>query len=66
MKEKFAEIMNERGLYGDDPEEVIRSVYDLICYNSDKMKEKYPYAAREIDELEKAAYRIFELLDDVN
>ena len=65
MKEKFEEIMNERGLYGDDPEEVIRAVYDLICYKSDKTKEKYPYAVREIDELEKAAYRIFELLDEV-
>ena len=51
MKEKFAEIINERGLYGDDPEEVIRAVYDLICYKSDKTKEKYPYAVREIDEL---------------
>lgn len=58
--------MNEHELYGDDPEEVISAVYDLICYKSDKMKEEYPYAVTEIAELEKAAYRIFELLNEIN
>lgn len=66
MREKLIEIMNEHGLYGDDPEEVIKAVYELICYKADKMKKEYPYAVVEIQDLERAAYKIFELLNEVD
>lgn len=62
MKEKFQNILKEHGIYGEDVEDVLNAVNDMLCYMCDKTKEDYPYAVNTINRLEIAAYEVYDLI----
>lgn len=66
MKEKFEEILKEHGIYGEDIEEILYSVSDMLKYMADETKEKEPYAVNTIDSMEKAAYEVRSLVNDLD
>lgn len=66
MREKFKEILKEHGIYGEDPEEILYAVHDMLTLIADETKEKEPYAVNSIDRLEKAAYEVFSLANDLD
>lgn len=65
MREKFEEILKEHGIYGEDPEEILYAVHDMLCFIADETKENEPYAVNSIDRLEKAAYEVYNLATDM-
>lgn len=65
MREKFENILEEHGIYGEDTEEILYAVHDLLIYTADKTREEEPYAINSIDRLEKAAYEIFNLAGEM-
>lgn len=65
LKEKFESILKEHGIYGEDIEEILYAVHEMLVYVADKTKEKEPYARNSIDRLEKAAYEVFSLANDL-
>lgn len=65
MREKFEAILKEHGIYGEDPEEILYAVHDMLLLVADETKEKEPYAVNSIDRLEKAAYEVFDLATDL-
>ena len=65
MKEKFESILNEHGIYGEDVEEILYAVQDMLEYAADETKKKEPYARNYIDRLEKAAYEVFSLANNL-
>lgn len=65
MKEKFESILNEHGIYGEDIEEILYAVQEMLEYVADDTKKKYPYATNSIDRLEKAAYEVFSLTNEL-
>lgn len=65
MREKFEEILKEHGIYGEDPEEILYAVQDMLLFVADETKEKEPYAVVSISNLEKAAYEVFSLAGDM-
>lgn len=66
MREKFEEILKEHNIYGEDIEEILYSVSDMLEYMADETKEKEPYAVNTIDRMEKAAYEVRSLVNDLD
>lgn len=65
MREKFEKILEEHGIYGEDPEEILYAVREMLILVADETKENEPYATNSIDRLEKAAYEVFSLAGDM-
>lgn len=65
MREKFEKILNEHGIYGEDPEDILYAVHDMLEFVANETREKEPYATNSIDRLEKAAYEVFNLASDM-
>ena len=65
MREKFEKILEEHGIYGEDPEDILYAVHDMLILVADETKENEPYATNSIDRLEKAAYEVFSLAGDM-
>lgn len=65
MREKFESILEEHGIYGEDVEEILYAVSDMLDYVANKIKEDEPYATTSIDELGKASYTVFSLANDL-
>ena len=63
MREKFEAILNKHGIYGEDVEEILYAVSDILYCMQDELKEKEPYAIQTIDRLEMAAQEIDGLVD---
>ena len=61
MKEKFESILIEHEIYGEDAEEILYAVHDMLIVTADKIKKEEPYATNTIDRMEKAAYEVFSL-----
>ena len=61
MREKFENILNKHGIYGEDPEEILYAVHDMLIFIADELKEKEPNAPVSINRLETAAYEVFDL-----
>jgi len=66
MREKFEEILKEHNIYGEDIEEILYAVSDMLEYMADETKEKEPYAVNTIDRMEKAAYEVRSLVNDLD
>lgn len=66
MREKFKGILEDHGIYGEDIEEILYAVSDILDYVADDMKEKEPYATNSIDSLEKAAYEVYSLANELD
>lgn len=65
MREKFNEILKEHGIYGEDAEDVLNAVHDMLTYVADETKENEPYATNSIDRLEMAAHEVWNLSTDL-
>ena len=65
LKEKFESILKEHGIYGEDVEDILYAVHDMLVCVADDTKKKEPYATNSIDRLEKAAYEVFSLANDL-
>lgn len=65
MREKFEAILKGHGIYGEDPEEILYAVQEMLLLVADEIKEKEPYAVNSIDRLEKAAYEVHDLATDM-
>ena len=65
MKEKFEDILRKHGIYGEDVEEILYAVHDMLTAVADETKEKEPYATNYIDRVEKAAYEVFSIASDL-
>lgn len=61
MKKEFENILNEHGIYGEDVEEILYAVQDMIEAVINETKEKEPYATNSIERLEIASREIFNL-----
>ena len=61
MKEKFESILEEHGIYGEDVEEILYAVREMMEYATKKLKETEPYAIVTIGQMENSAYYITEL-----
>lgn len=65
MKEKFEDILRQHGIYGEDVEEILYAVHDILIAVVDQTKEEEPYATNYIDRVEKAAYEVFSIASDL-
>ena len=65
MREKFESILKEHGIYGEDVEEILYAVHDMLIAVADKTKEEEPYATNYIDRVEKAAYEVYSIASDI-
>ena len=65
MKEKFEQILNEHGIYGEDVHEILYAVNDMLLLVADKIKKEEPYATNTIERIEKAAYEVFDLVNSI-
>lgn len=65
MKEKFDEILKRHGIYGEDVEEILYSVSEMLELVVDETKEKEPYATNSINRLEVAAREVWNLSIDL-
>ena len=63
MKEKFESILNEHGIYGEDVEDILFAVHDMLAFMADKIYEEEPYAKATVREYNDAAYKVFCLRD---
>lgn len=65
MREKFNEILGKHGIYGEDVEEILYAVSDMLDLVADETKENEPYATNYIDRLETAAREVWNLSTDL-
>lgn len=65
MKEKFEKILKEHGIYGEDVQDILYAVEDMICAVIDETKEKEPYATNSIERLEIASQEVFSLATEM-
>ena len=65
MREDFEKILREHGIYGEDVEEILYAVSDLLDFVADKMKKEEPYATNSIKRIEEASHEIFNLANDL-
>lgn len=61
MKDKFEEILQSHGIYGEDIEEILYAVSDMLEYAAKQTRKEAPYAVTSIKKLEDAAYQVFDL-----
>lgn len=62
--ENLKEIMSKHLICSvDEALEAIEFVQELLEAQSDETQEKYPYATKTINDLNNAAYEVFELKD---
>lgn len=66
MREKFEEILNRNGIYGEDITDILNSVQEMLEYMADDTKEKYPYATNSIERYNQAAYIVFSLKSELD
>lgn len=62
-KEELTRIVRNSGICFDyeDIAKAMLVAHEVLCAEADATKEKEPYATRSIEELEKAAYLVFQL-----
>ena len=62
MKKEFEKILEANGIYGEDAEEILYAVNDMIEAVINETKEKEPYATNTIERLEIASREIYNLI----
>lgn len=50
----------------DDPRDAFEFVHNVLCAEADALREKAPYATSTIDALEAAAYRVWDVMSDID
>lgn len=66
MREKFEEILNNNGIYGEQVSDILNAVQEMLEYMAEDTREKYPSAVNSINGYEAAAQEICELIIDMN
>ena len=61
MKDKFEQILKNHGIYGEDIEEIICSVSEMLELMADDTKKNEPYAINSINRMESATREVFGL-----
>lgn len=61
MRDKFEQILKNHGIYGEDIEEIIYSVSEMLELIADDTKKNEPYATNSINRMESAAREVFGL-----
>lgn len=65
MREKFDKILEDHGIYGEDAEEILYAVSEMLELVANETKENEPYATNSIDRLKTAAREVYELSTDL-
>lgn len=65
MREKFDAILKEHDIYGEDIEEILYAVSEMLEFVAKETKENEPYATNFIDRLETAAHEVCNLFMDL-
>lgn len=65
MREELNSILEEHGIYGEDVETVLTAVADMLDFVADKIKKEEPYATNTIKDIERAAYEVFSLTNNL-
>jgi hypothetical protein len=63
MKEKFESILNERGIYCEDVEQVLYAVHDMLAFMADKTYDEEPNARETVRKYNDTASVVFCLRD---
>lgn len=63
--DKFENILKEHGIYGENIEEILYAVSDMLNYEADKTKQDEPYVTNTIERLEKAALEVYDLANEL-
>lgn len=63
MREKFEAILRDNGIYGESVEDVIMAVHDMLACMADKLEAEEPNATTTINDLNRCAYEVFDLLN---
>jgi hypothetical protein len=61
MKKVFENILKEHGIYGEDVEEILYAVQDMLEAVARSVEEVAPYATNTLKRLETASYEVFGL-----
>ena len=61
MKENFENILKKHGIYGEEVEDVLYAVEDMLRFAANKTKEEEPYAIHSIRQMNDAAYQVYDL-----
>lgn len=61
MRDKFEQILKNHGIYGEDIEEIIYSVSEMLELMTEDTKKNEPYAINSINRMESAAREVFGL-----
>ena len=62
---EFNELKKKYGIY-DDIDDVLDFVSELLNQRAREIEKKEPYATRTVDELDKAAHEVWDLIDYVS
>lgn len=65
MREIFDGILNKHSIYGEDVEEVLYAVSDILDFMADKMKKDSPYATNTIKSLKDASREVSDLVREL-
>ena len=61
MKDKYEQILKDHGIYGEDIEEIIYSVSEMLELMAEDTKKNEPYAINSINRMKSAAREVFGL-----
>ena len=65
MRDKFDKILKKHGIYGEDIEEILYAVSEILELVAEETKENEPYATNSIERLETAAREVWNLSTDL-
>lgn len=60
-REKFESILEDHGIYGEDVEQILSAVHDMLVFVADEIQKEEPYATKTIEKYNSAAYEVFSL-----
>ena len=64
MKNDFEAILRKHGIYGQDVENILDAVSDMLLLMAEETKKKDPYSINTIGNYEKAAYEVSYLTNE--
>lgn len=62
MRKEFENILQEHGIFGEDVENILEAVADMLYLTAKKLEKDEPYAIKNIDFLKKASYEVDNLM----
>lgn len=61
MRDQFEKILREHGIYGEDLEEVLYAVSDMLNLSAEKTEKEEPYATNSIQRMKAASREVMNL-----